>query len=96
MNIRTAVSWVLIIFALGIAFYMFFLPALKPPIPETIPNSELIPAEKNASGEGTYYRLKGEAQDWAKLLAELAPMLTVLLAYITKRKENEPVGRQRP
>ena len=41
MNIRTAASWVLIIFALGIAFYMFVLPALNPPIPETISKSEL-------------------------------------------------------
>ena len=56
----------------------------------------MIPAEKNASGEGTYYRLKEEAQDWVKLLGELAPVLTVLLAYITKKKENEPTGRQRP
>jgi len=90
MNIRTAVSWVLIIFALGITFYMFVLPALRPPIWETIPISELAPAGlKNASGVDTYWRPKGEAQDWAKVLGQLAPVLAVILAYITKKKEND-------
>lgn len=88
MNIRTATSWVLIIFALGITFYLFVLPALRPPIWETIPSSELVPAEKNASGVGTYYRPKGEEQNWVKILVQLAPMLTAFLAYITKKKEN--------
>ena len=87
MNIRTAVSWVLIIFALGITFYMFVLPALRPPIAETIPSSELVPANlKNASGEDAYWRFK--SLDWAKVLIQLAPVLTAFLAYITKKKEN--------
>ena len=88
MNIRTATSWVLIIFALGITFYLFVLPALRPPIWETIPSSELVPAEKNASGVSTYYRPKGEEQNWAKVLGQLAPVLAVILAYLTKRKEG--------
>ena len=96
MNIRTAASWVLIIFALGITFYMFVLPALRPSIPETIPKSELIPAKKNDSGVDTYYRFKGEAQDWAKVLGQLSPVLAVILAYITKKKKNEPTGSQIP
>ncbi|GAJ06860.1 unnamed protein product [marine sediment metagenome] len=93
MNIRTAASWVLIIFALGIAFYMFFLPALKPPIPETIQISELVPAGKNDLGVDTYWRFKDEVQDWVKILGQLSPVLAMILAYITKRKENEPTGR---
>ena len=68
---------------------------LKRPIPETIPSSELAPAGKNASGVDTYWRPKGEAQDWAKVLGQLAPVLAVILAYLTKKKENEPTGRQR-
>jgi len=89
MNIRTATSWVLIIFALGIAFYMFFLPALKPPIPETIPGSELEPAGKNASGVDTYWRFKGEVQDWVKILGQLSPVLAMILAYVTKKNKND-------
>ena len=100
MNIRTAASWVLIIFALGITFYLFVLPALRPPIWENISKSELeselVPAARNDSGEGTYYRPKGEAQDWAKVLIQLAPVLTAFLAYITKKQKNEPTGSQRP
>lgn len=96
MNIRTAASWVLIIFALGITFYMFVLPALRPPIWETIPISELEPAGRNASGAVTYWRPKGEAQEWAKVLGQLAPVLAVILAYITKKQKNEAIGSQRP
>ena len=97
MNIRTAVSWVLIIFALGITFYMFVLPALRPPILETIPISELAPTGlKNASGVDTYWRPKGETQDWVKVLGQLAPVLVAIVAYLTKKKENEPSGSQRP
>jgi hypothetical protein len=63
---------------------------LKRPIPETISKSELEselePARRNASGVGTYYRFK--ALDWAKVLVQLAPVLTAFLAYITKKKEN--------
>jgi len=92
MNIRTAASWVLIIFALGIAFYMFVLPALNPPIPETISkselDSELEPAGKNSLGVDTYWRFKEEMQDWVKILSQLSPVLAMILAYITKKKEK--------
>lgn len=71
---------------------------LKRPIPETISKSELeselILARKNASGVDTYYRFK--ALDWAKVLDQLAHVLVALLAYITKKKENEASGSQRP
>ncbi len=88
MNIRTAASWVLIIFALGITFYMFVLPALRPPIPETIPISELAPTVlKNALGEDTYY-YRFKALDWVEILVKLAPVLTAFLGYITKKKEK--------
>ena len=88
MNIRTAASWVLIIFALGITFYMFVLPALRPPIPETIPISELAPTGlKNASGENTYY-YRFKDLDWMEILRQLAPVLTAFLGYITKKKEK--------
>ena len=68
---------------------------LKRPIPETIPSSELEPAGKNASGVDTYWRLKGEAQDWVKVLGQLAPVLVAILAYLTKKK-NESSASQRP
>ena len=69
-------------------------PWLKRPIPETIPKSELIPAKKNASGVDTYWRFINRVQDWAKVLGQLSPMLAVILAYITKKKKNEPTGSQ--
>lgn len=89
MNIRTAASWVLIIFALGITFYMFVLPALKRPVAETISISELEPSGlKNASGVDTYWRFKEEVQDWVKILGQLSPVISIILAYIIKKKEK--------
>ena len=89
MNIRTATSWVLIIFALGITFYMFVLPALRPPIAETIPISELAPTVlKNALGEDTYYYRFKPPLDWVEILRQLAPVLIAFLGYITKKKEK--------
>jgi hypothetical protein len=56
----------------------------------------LEPAGKNASGVDTYWRFKEEAQDWAKVLGQLSPVLAVILAYLTKKKKKEPSGSQRP
>lgn len=89
MNIRTVASWVLIIFALGIAFYMFVLPTLNPPALGTISKSELKFSGKNRSGVDTYIMLKEEVQDWVKILVQLAPVLAMILAYITKKKKND-------
>jgi len=89
MNIRTAVSWVLIIFALGITFNMVVLPALKRPVAETIPISELAPTVlKNASGEDVYY-YRFKALDWMEILRQLAPVLTAFLGYITNLKKEK-------
>lgn len=61
---------------------------LKRPIPETIQISELVPAGKNDLGVDTYWRFKDEVQDWVKILGQLSPVLAMILAYITKKKEN--------
>lgn len=83
MNLRTAISIALIIFALGLTFFLFVRPVLQPSIPEMISEADLTPAGKDADGVDTYYHFKEEVKDWMKILA---PMIAFLVAYFLKER----------
>lgn len=86
MNIRTAASWALIIFALGLTFFIFVRPALQPSTPTMISETDLVPAALDADGTKTYYHFKEEVKDWMKILA---PVITFLVAWVLKKGKGK-------
>ena len=85
MNIRTAASVALIIFALGLTFFLFVKPVLQPRVPAIISETDLVPAALDADGVKTYYHFKEEVKDWMKILA---PVITFLVAWGLKGKSS--------
>lgn len=84
MTIRTAMSWVLIIFALGLSFFLFVKPALRQYEPETVLETDLALVGRNDDGVKAYYHFKEEVKDWLKILA---PVIGFLVAYLLKGKK---------
>jgi len=89
MNIRTALSWALIIFAMGLTFFLFVRPVIVPQIPQTISEADLVEAGRDADGGATYYQFKEEVGDWVKILANLSPIITVIIAFILKGRRRD-------
>ena len=85
MTLRTAASWALIIFAVGATFFLFVKPMLRPNIPVTISEGDLVAAGRDAEGMATYYFFKEEIKDWLKILA---PLLSFAGAYYLKGKKE--------
>lgn len=85
MTLKTAVSWALIIFAVGATFFLFVRPMLKPNIPVTISEGDLVVAGKDADGMNTYYFFKEEVKDWLKILA---PLLSFGVAYYLRGRKK--------
>ncbi len=85
MSLRTAASVILIIFAIGITFFLFVKPVLQPSVPEAISEVDLVPAGKDADGADLYYHFKEEVKDWMKILA---PVIAFLAAYFLKGRKK--------
>jgi len=85
MNMRTAISWVMIIFALGLTFFLFVRPVLVPQIPQTISEADLVEAGRDSDGRATYYQFKEEAKDWFKILAPVVPFF---IAWLLKGRKK--------
>lgn len=90
MSIRTALSATLIIFALGLSFWLFVRPALSSEQAViTVKENELItPPTTEKSSSWFYVRVKEEAMEWSKVLANLSPLATVFIAWFLKRKNK--------
>ena len=86
MTLRTTASVVLIIFAIGITFFLFVKPVLQPSIPEIVSETDLVPAGSDSDGVELYYHFKEEVKDWMKILA---PVIAFLTAYFLKGKKKE-------
>ena len=88
MNIRTAFSIALIVFAIGLCFWLFVRPVLVPQPPEIVDEGQLLYlGENKETGEASYFFFKEEIKEWGKILASFTPLLTILIAYLLKRKK---------
>jgi len=66
--------------------FLFVKPMLKPNIPVTVSEEDLVEAGKGADGMNTYYFFKEEMKDWIKILA---PVLSFLAAWFLKKGEEK-------
>ena len=88
MNIRTAISIALIIFAIGLCFWLFVRPLIT--TEEYSVQSQEIDEDKlfkRTDGSLIYLSVKEEVREWSKILANFAPLLALLIAYFLKKKK---------
>lgn len=92
MKIRTAASIALIIFAVGLCFWLFVRPLITPPekVPRLVDEKQLYYVGSSEEGGRTfmYADVKDEIRDWTKILAPFAPALSLLIAYWLKGKKK--------
>ena len=91
MKIRTAASVALVIFAIGLCFWLFVRPIFMPPT-ETlrfVDEKQLLYVGNSEKVGRTfaYADFKDEVKEWSKILANFAPILTLLGAYLLRRKK---------
>ena len=90
MNIRTAISIALIIFAIGLCFWLFVRPLITPSgTVRFVDDAELLFVGEDESGGSTfmYADFKDEVREWSKILANFAPLIAILIAYFLKRRK---------
>jgi len=91
MKLRTAASIALIVFAVGLCFWMFVRPVLTPEkTARFVTEEQLYHVGNTDDGKRTfmYADFKDEVKEWSKILVGFAPLISVLLAYLlTKRKK---------
>ncbi len=88
MNLRTAASIALVIFAIGICFWLFVRPVLMPEkTARFVDEGQLYYVGSNAEGKRTfmYADFKDEAKEWLKILA---PVITFFTAYFLRGKKK--------
>ena len=89
MKLRTAFSWMLIIFAIGFTVFVFIRPILKPQA-EFVKDTELIQmGYEKETGQTWYIVFKEEAKEWVQIITQASPLLAALLAYGLKRKKAD-------
>lgn len=91
MKIKTAASIALVIFAIGLCFWLFVRPVLMPPekTARFVDEKQLMYVG-NSEGVGRTYMyadIKDEVREWSKILANFAPILTLLGAWLLRRKK---------
>lgn len=91
MSIRTAISIVLIILAVGLCFWLFVRPVIAPS--ETVrfvDEKQLFLVGEDKEGKATfmYADLKDEVREWTKILAGFAPVISLLIAYLLKGRKR--------
>ena len=89
MTLRTGVSIALIIFAIGLCFWLFVRPVITPPEKELrfVEEQKLYYVGNSEEGRRTYAYtdIKDEAKEWIKILA---PVITLLTAYFLKGRKR--------
>lgn len=91
MKLRTAASIALVVFAIGICFWLFVRPVLMPEkTPRFVDEKQLMYVGNSEEGGRTfmYADLKDEIKDWTKILAPFAPALSLLIAYWLRGKKK--------
>ena len=92
MKLRTAGSIVMILFAVGLCFWLFVRPVIRPPekVPRFVDDKQLMYVGSSEEGGRTfmYADVKDEIRDWTKILAPFAPALSLLIAYWLKGKKK--------
>jgi len=91
MKLRTAASIALIIFAVGICFWMFVRPVIMPEkTARFVSEEQLYHIGNTEEGKRTfmYADFKDEVKEWSKILVGFAPLISVLLAYFLSRKKR--------
>jgi len=86
MKIRTAASIALIVFAVGLCFWLFVRPVIMPEkTARFVSEEQLYYVGNSEEGKRTfmYADLKDEAKEWMKILA---PVITFLTAWFLKKK----------
>ena len=91
MKIRTAASVALVIFAIGLCFWLFVRPVFMPSA-ETlrfVDEKQLLYVGNSEKAGRTfaYADFKDEVKEWSKILANFAPILTLLGAYLLRRRK---------
>ena len=91
MRLRTAASVALVIFAIGLCFWLFVRPVLMPPerMARFVDEKQLYYVGSSKEGDRTYMYadIKDEIREWSKILGGFAPMLSLLVAYLLRRKK---------
>ena len=90
MTLRTGVSIALIIFAIGLCFWLFVRPVIMPPEKAVrfVEEQKLYYIGNSEEGKRTYAYadIKDEAKEWIKILA---PVITLLTAYFLKGRKKQ-------
>lgn len=90
MEIRTAIAWILLIFAIGLAFVVFIKPELKPKEVEEVARSELWYVGEG-QGEHWYIVLKKEVKDWLGILGQAGYLTLAVAAFLIKGRKLKKV-----
>lgn len=88
MNLRTAASVALVVFAIGICFWLFVRPVLMPEkTARFVDEQQLMYVGNTDDGNRTfmYADFKDEVKEWMKILG---PVLTLLAAYFLKGRKK--------
>ena len=88
MKLRTAVSVVLVIFAIGVCFWLFIRPVVMPEkTARFVGEEQLYYVGNSEEGKRTfmYADFKDEAKEWMKILA---PVITFFTAYFLRGKKK--------
>jgi len=89
MTLRTSVSIALIIFAIGLCFWLFVRPIILPPEEALrfVEEQKLYYVGNSEQGKRTYAYtdIKDETKEWINILA---PVLTLLTAYFLKGRKK--------
>ena len=85
---RKAASIALIVIATLLCLQFFIRPSIESrKSTEDIDEGELVyMGDSVRTGNPVYMRLKEEVKDWTEILKGLAPILTLVSAYLLKRK----------
>lgn len=87
MNLRTAGSIALIIFAIGLCFWLFVKPLLVKPEIDVIDEADLMYIGDDKDGEAGYLNMKAEIKDWVSTIAQISPILIAVMAYFMKKRK---------
>ena len=91
MRIRTAASVALVIFAVGLCFWLFVRPVLMPSTKTLrfVDEKQLLYVGNSEKAGRTfaYADFKDEVKEWSKMLVNFAPILTLLGAYLLRRRK---------
>ncbi|MBU2685818.1 MAG: hypothetical protein KKF27_21465 [Gammaproteobacteria bacterium] len=88
MNIKNALAVSLVILTIGLVFWMFIKPVIIPRnVVDFITDEDLEYMGSRADGVNGYFYFKREVSDWIKTITQLVPLITLVLAYVVKKRK---------